>query len=282
MLAMLPTSQFIVPRLSLASCVRGIVVRSTLGCDLPAEQRLNHYPATPFPTLYLQLRGAAVMVEPWQPEMVCPEGGVLLSGAQNFPTATGNPGPAHFMMVLFFPDALHRLTGVDMNGIVDQFVALPDVLDAPWQEMAAHMVCAADDQARVALLEEFLEPRWRAARPPVAFDGVVGDWVHRLGAQAAAAGIGRSARMIERRVREWAGQPLRRLRRSYRAEQSFIAARDASLKGKVSLGEVAQLGGYSDQAHMSREAREISGLSPGEILRRVRDDETYWIYRIWS
>lgn len=279
---MLPTSQFIVPCLSLASCVRGIVVRSTLGCDLPAEQRLNRYPATPFPTLYLQLRGESVMVEPWVPEMVCPQGGVLLSGAQTRPTVSGNPGAAHFMMVLFFPDALHRLTGIDMNGIVDQFVALDDVLGAPWQAVAERMVGAADDRARIALLEEFLEPRWRAARPGGAFDGVVGDWVHRLGAQAAAAGIGRSARMIERRVREWAGQPLRRLRRTYRAEQSFIAARDAALKGKVSLGDVAQRGGYSDQAHMSREAREISGLSPGEIVRSSLEDETYWIYRIWN
>jgi len=50
----------------------------------------------------------------------------------------------------------------------------------------------------------------------------------------------------------------------------------------VSLGDVAQVGGYSDQSHMNREAREITGLSPGEILRRLQDDETYWIYRIWN
>lgn len=282
MQAMLPTSQFIVPRLSLASCVRGIVVRSTLGCGLAEEQRLNRYPATPFPTLFLQLSGESVMVDPWLPEMVCPQGGVLLSGGQTRPTATGNPGPAHFMMVLFFPDALHRLTGIDMNSIVDQFVALEELLGDEWQQVAARMVSAASDEARVALLEEFLEPRWRSVRAGGTFDGVVGDWVHRLGAQAAAAGIGRSARMVERRIREWAGQPLRRLRRTYRAEQSFFAARDAARKGKVSLGDVAHMGGYADQAHMNREAREITGQSPGEILRRVREDETYWIYRIWS
>ncbi|WP_342119343.1 helix-turn-helix domain-containing protein [Pseudoduganella sp. OTU4001] len=275
---MLPTSQFIVPRLSLASCVRGIVVRSTMACDLSAEQRLNRYPATPFPTLFLQLRGESVMVDPWAPEMVCPQGGALLSGGQTRPTATGNPGATHFMMVLFFPDALHRLAGLDMNSIVDRFVPLEEVLGADWCGLAAHMVAAGDDQARVAMLEDFLEPRWRAARAGGAFDGVVGDWVHRLGAQAAAAGIGRSARMVERRIREWAGQPLRRLRRTYRAEQTFLAARD----GKIPLGDAAQLGGYSDQSHMSREAREISGLSPAEILRRGLEDETYWIYRIWT
>ena len=282
MLLMLPISKFIVPRLSLASCLRAIVVRSTLGCGLPDGQRLNRYPATAFPTLFLQLSGESVMVDPWDPAMVCPPGGVLLSGVQNRPTATANPGPTHFMMVLFFPDALHRLTGIDMNAVADQFLPLDGLLGMEWQEMAARMLEAEGDEARVALLEEFLEPRWRAAREGGAFDGVVGDWVRRLGAQAAAAGIGRSARMAERRIRAWAGVPLRRLRRAYRAEQTFLAARDAARNGKVSLGDMAQLGGYADQAHMSREAREVSGLSPGEILRRLEEDETYWIYRIWT
>jgi len=279
---MLPISKFIVPRRSLASCVRAIVVRSTVGCELAEAQRLNRYPATEFPSLFLQILGESAMVEPWAPELVCPEGGALLSGGQARPTVSGNPGPAHFMTVLFFPDALHRLTGIDMSTIVDQFLPLDGLLGAEWLQLAQCMVAAKSDEERVAMLEEFLEPRWQTVRGGGAIDGAVGDWVRRLEAQAAAAGIGRSVRMAERRVREWAGQPLRRLRRSYRAEQSFIAAREAALKGKVSLGDVAQVGGYSDQSHMNREAREITGLSPGEILRRLQDDETYWIYRIWN
>lgn len=279
---MLPVSKLIVPRRSLASCVRAIVVRSTVGCELADEQRINRYPATEFPGLFLQLVGESVMIEPWAPEMVCPEGGALLSGGQTRPTASGNPGPAHFMSVLFFPEALHRLTGIDMAGIVDQFLPLDGLLGEEWLHLAKTMVEAAGDEERVALLEEFLEPRWQAVRRGGPLDGPVGDWVRRLEAQAAAAGVGRSVRMAERRIREWVGQPLRKLRRSYRAEQSFIAAREAALKGKVSLGDVAQLGGYSDQSHMNRDAREITGHSPGEILRRVMEDESYWIYRIWN
>jgi AraC-like DNA-binding protein len=278
---MLPISKFIVPRRSLASCLRAIVVRNTVGCELPDELRLNRYPATGFPVLFLQLVGESHMVEPPMPEK-CPQGGVLLSGAWTGPTVSANPGPTHFMTVLFFPEALHRLTGIDMSTIVDQFQPIEALLDAEWQQLAAQMLAARDDETRVALLEDFLEPRWCAARNGNTFDGAVGDWVRRLEGQAAAAGIGRSVRMAERRIREWAGQPLRRLRRAYRAEQTFIAARDAALKGKVSLGDMAQLGGYSDQSHMSREAREISGLSPSEILRRGLEDETYWVYRIWN
>ncbi len=282
MLLMLPISKCIVPRRSLASCVRAIVVRNTVGCDLPDELRLNRYPATGFPGLFLQMAGESAMVEPWAPDMVCPQGGVLLSGGQTRPTASRNPGPAHFMSVLFFPEALHSLTGIDMSTIVDQFLPLEGLLDAQWRDLAQRMVAEPCDETRVAMLEDFLEPRWRAVRADSVFDGMVGDWVRRLEGQAAAAGIGRSVRMAERRIREWAGQPLRRLRRSYRAEQSFLAAREAALKGKVSLGDIALAGGYSDQSHMSREAREISGLSPAEILRRGLEDETYWVYRIWN
>jgi AraC-like DNA-binding protein len=279
---MLPISKLIAPRRSLASCLRAIVVRNTVGCRLPDEQRLNRFPATGFPMLFFQLVGESVMVEPPMPEMKCPEGGVLLSGAWTRPTTSANPGPTHFMTVLFFPEALHRLTGIDMSTVVDQFHPLEGLLDAGWRQLAVQMAAEPDDERRIALLEDFLEPRWRAVRDGGALDGTVGDWVRRLEARAAAAGIGRSVRMAERRVREWAGQPLRRLRRAYRAEQTFIAARDAALKGKVSLGDMAQLGGYSDQSHMSREAREISGLSPAEILRRGLEDETYWVYRIWN
>jgi hypothetical protein len=141
------------------------------------------------------------MIEPWAPELVCPEGGVLLSGGQSRPTVNGNPGPVHFMTVLFFPDALHRLTGIDMSSVVDQFLPLDGLLDSDWQQLAARMVAAPCDEERVAMLEDFLEPRWQAVRKGGALDGAVGDWVHRLEAQAAAAGIGRSVRMAERRVR---------------------------------------------------------------------------------
>jgi AraC-like DNA-binding protein len=147
--------------------------------------------------------------------------------------------------------------------------------------MARNVFAAADDDARIAVLEQFLEPRWRDARGG-AFDGVIGDWVRRLGAQAAAAGMGRSVRMAERRVREWAGLPLRTLRRMRRAEVSFIEAREQALRGELLLSDIAQRGGFSDQSHMIREARQISGLSPTELLKAGLEDESYWMYRIWN
>ena len=39
--------------------------------------------------------------------------------------------------------------------------------------------------------------------------------------------------------------------------------------------------GFSDQAHLCREFRRHLGLRPGELRRRLQD-ESAWVYRIWS
>ncbi len=89
-------------------------------------------------------------------------------------------------------------------------------------------------------------------------------------------------RNIERRIKARAGLSLRSLLRLRRAEQSFFAARDNTRAGPANLADVAAQGGYADQAHLSRDVRDITGHSPGKFLRLLAsDDESYWIYRIW-
>jgi len=281
-----PIAKLIAPRLSLASCIRAHMVRSTLDCPLlESEQRVNRYPATPFCSIYFQLAGDSLMIDPPPPEGrgVLEAGMALVTGPRPQPMATRNSGPTHFLMVMFFPDAFHRLTGLDMGELTDNMLALPEALGPEWQAMAQAVHAASDDQTRVAVVEDFLDMRWRSVRKAGALtDGLLGDWVRRLAVQAAAVGFGRSARMAERRVREWAGQPLRSLRRMQRAEQAFVQARDDAQAGKLSLGEVAHRGGYSDQAHLSREARDLSGVSPSALLRERLQHESYWVYRIWT
>jgi AraC-like DNA-binding protein len=89
-------------------------------------------------------------------------------------------------------------------------------------------------------------------------------------------------RNVERRIKAWAGLPMRRLRRMQRSEESFFQARDAVLNGSVSWAELAARAGYADQAHLCRETREITGHTPAELARVSDDDESYWIYRLWN
>jgi AraC-like DNA-binding protein len=106
--------------------------------------------------------------------------------------------------------------------------------------------------------------------------------VRHLAWQAADSVLGRGVRSIERRIKASAGQPLRKLLRMQRAELSFFDARDDYLAGRVVWSDVAARGGYSDQAHFCREAREITGQSPAELARALASEESYWIYRIWT
>ena len=280
------TARLVAPRVSLASCVRACLLRNTMHRpELPREQRLNRFPASPHCSLTWFIQGTCVMVDP-PPELPPrPSPPVLFAGPQERPTISYNPGQVHAFMVLFFPQAMHALTGLDISRHVNEFSLIEDVLDAGWQAMAREVSAAPDDAARIALLEQFLEPRWQAARARGAAPGhLIGDWVQALSLHAATSSWGRSVRHLERRIKAWAGQPMRRLRRLSRAEHSFLRTRDALTAGDpVAWAELAAEDGYSDQAHLCREVRDITGHSLTELARAARsDDESYWVYRIWS
>ena len=207
----------------------------------------------------------------------------LFGGPRSYPLVSYNPGPVHSFVVMFYPAALHALTGISMDALLDQFRPLGALFDADWLALSDAVLAAPDDAARVRLVENFLAPRWAVARKSGDHPaGAIQDWVRRLGVQAASTGLASSARNIERRIKAWAGQPMRTLRRMRRAEQLFLDERGAILQGTASWSDVAASGGYADQAHFCRETREITGLSPTELARAMKEDESYWIYRIWA
>jgi hypothetical protein len=278
----LPATRLTAPALSLRSCVRAYITRNTMATPLPGHaQRLNRFPASPLCSITWFMQGEAEMVDPppdgpatWVP--------IFFSGPQSRPLLSYNPGPVEAFTVMFFPTALHRLAGLDISACMDRFFPLPEVLGPEWVAMAEAVLRAPNDNARIELIEAFLDPRWQGARGDEQRWSVVGDWVRRLANQAATSGLGNGVRNVERRVKSWAGQPMRTLRRMSRAEQAFLEACAQMSEGKVSWVDVAARGGYADQAHMCREAREITGLSPTELVRARNDDESYWVYRIWS
>ncbi|KKO65670.1 Helix-turn-helix domain protein [Janthinobacterium sp. KBS0711] len=279
-----PLSHLIAPRTALASCVRAFLVRDTTGCaPLPPAQRLNRFPAAPMCSIIWTVAGDVEAAAPGLslPDVRMPP--ALFGGPRSYPLVSYNPGPVHSFIVMFYPAALHALTGVSMDALLDQFRPLDALFDADWLVLSDAVLAAPDDAARIALVEDFLAPRWQLARKngdhPA---GAIQDWVRRLGVQAASTGLASGARNIERRIKAWAGQPMRTLRRMRRAEQSFLDARESMLQGNAAWSDIAAEGGYADQAHLCREVRAITGLSPTELARASREDESYWIYRIWA
>jgi AraC-like DNA-binding protein len=273
-------TRLIAPPPALACCVRAYVVRSTVEAPLlDAGARFNHFPATPLCSISFYVEGEAEVVLP--PDL--PSGPrAVFCGPQTRPMLTYNPGPVRLLIVLFYPQALHAMGAIDIAAWVDRAAPVGQALGPRWAAMAEAVLAGADDAARLAALEALLRPLWQATRPTGVADAAR-DWVRQLARQAADSALGRGVRSVERRIKARAGQPLRVLLRRQRAEQSFFDARDAFLAGRLVWSDVAARGGYSDQAHFCREAREVTGHTPAELVRALGSgDERYWIYRIWN
>lgn len=276
-----------VPRAPLASCLRAILCRDTRGVALGATQRYNHYPATPACSITWYFSGECALLSPASPAQADsprqPIERIAFNGPLTRPIVTSNPGPIHVMVLIMLPDALSLLTGIDPSAWIDRAATVEEVFDASWLEMCHAVDVAGDDEARVVLIESFLLPRWRQVRPQNTMAGrLFSNWSHDLARRAAESGLGRSLRQVERRIKQWTGQPLRELRGIGRSEQAFFDAVAALKDGEVNWSDVASNNGYADQSHLCRQTRRITGFAPDDLRRRIATEESFWGYRLWG
>lgn len=271
------------PDPELNACVRAYITRNTVGIKLSVADRLNCFPAAPTCAITWFLQGDYAHVECdgtlRTAELPRP---LMFAGPRTQPIVSLNPGEVDVFMVMLQPVALHALTGIDIAAQLDRHRAPADVFDADWVAMTEAVFLAADNAARMQVIEDFLRPRWRALtleRPAV--ESSMRHWAHALQHRASAHANGRSERQIDRRIKDWAGQPLRQLRGVARAEDTLLKAREAMLADALKWADIAAAVGFSDQAHLSREIRRITGVTPRD-LKTVLALESFWIYDMWT
>ncbi len=279
------------PRASLTACFRAIVSRSTVGTSLDESQRYNHFPAYPGCSICWLFEGSVELLEPGMPaHSSSPRREVTdriyFCGPFTRPTITFNSPNVHGMMILMQPDAFSALTGKDSSEFLNRIVAADEVFDAPWREMFRAVQHAANDDSRVAIIQEFLQPHWAASRPK-SFIGshLLHDWFRGAAQYLAMSGLGRSLRQLERRFKRNTGLSMRELRSLSRSESAFYVAARESDHGRLGAprwAEVADEGGYADQSHMCRESRRITGFAPEELYRLMCTEESFWMYRLWA
>lgn len=271
------------PPLALAGCVRAVMLRDTRGRGLTPAQRDNYFPATPLVSLFWWAEGSSEWLA--TPGFSAPpaepvQAPVMLGGPFTLPTHTRNPGDISAFKLLMLPDAFMALTGVALEPRVNQTCDARRVLPPDWQVWAAQMSAAPDDSARLTRLQDFLVPRWQALgaqRPGHRYAA----WSEALAVRAATSAAGRSLRQLERRIKAWAGLPMRELRAVSRAEQAFYAVAAAEGGGTVNWAEIAAGNDYADQSHLCRETRRLTGFSPEDLRRRIATEEAFWAYRLW-
>lgn len=289
---LLPSGQLWLPQASLSACVRGYMVRNTLGHTLTAAQRVNYFPASPLCSLSWWFEGRSLTLQSDDPGRMPDErspntplpGRWVLGGPQLRPSASWCPGPAHAMMVLFLPDALRMLTGLAPVDLADRFVDAEAVLPQDWLEICQQVQSLPDDRQRVDCLEKFLDPRWQTCRPDT-HPGAqrVMDWATHLAQRVAASTAGRCMRTSERQIRGWSGMPLRELRGIGRSEQAFFDTLTTVDNGQtLRWADIAVGAGYSDQSHLCRVTKRITGFTPQVLYEGMQTEEAFWAYRLWT
>ncbi len=193
------------------------------------------------------------------------------AGVYTRPVIVGSKGAAFCLQVNFTPLGAWRFFRLAQSELEGRTVSLDDILGAQGRLFVAELYDAPDWPERFALLDDFLSRRIHAAREPNA--NVREVW-QALSASHGAASItalaeatGVSRRHLAKLFRAEIGATPKTMARILRFEHARNLAHHVPRLGWADLAYEA---GYADQAHLAREFKELSGMTPQELLRRDR------------
>ncbi len=186
---------------------------------------------------------------------------LLVAGPDTRANASGVPqAGARVVGVRFRPGAGGAALGLPACELRDARVDLEDLWGARARELAERL--AGSDDAG-ALLEDAvaarvapLDPLILDAAARVARGERVGD---------VARSVALSERQLRRRFHEAVGYGPKTLGRVMRLQRFLRLAREDSADGLAALAAAA---GYADQAHLSGDARALTGRTPGALIGR--------------
>ncbi|MFI5492259.1 DUF6597 domain-containing transcriptional factor [Actinoplanes sp. NPDC051859] len=170
--------------------------------------------------------------------------------------------------VRFHPGGFHPFLGAPVASITDRFLAIDDVF-GPAGQALAEAVLAADDEAAVAVMDEFLTTR--APEQPEPSAQLAAAIVARTVAEPGITRVDDLAREFDLTMRQ-----LQRLFADYvgvspkwviRRHRLHEAAARAAAGTHPDLGALAAELGYSDQAHLTRDFASMVGVPPSQYAR---------------
>lgn len=278
---MTPVARLLLPRPALGGCVYLGVERDTRGCALTDAQRFNYYPASPLPMIAWIYAGQLHMVQDAgsaQPSLQPALPQVVFAGPQRQPSASWSPGPVHALSVSFYPEALGRWAGIDIEPLIDRIVPLEEVLTGALCERLTE-VGEPDGRPPFERLEAALLPLWQERQAGQGLPTLRG-WVQSMAVRAAFSRTGAGVRRAQRRFRDWTGQSHRDLQLFARTEEAMARASSLPASDTPHLASLAADAGFADQSHLGREVRRVTGLPPGRLGELMRTDEAFWFYRL--
>ncbi|MEO8457155.1 MAG: helix-turn-helix domain-containing protein [Chloroflexota bacterium] len=177
------------------------------------------------------------------------------------------------LQVNFTPIGARMFLGVSMQSITNRTVELEDIFGRRSRDVVEQLQSAPDWAARFDLLEAMIGSRLDAAGP--APSPVVWAWNKmqassgNLSIGSLAGEMGYSHKHLITRFRDEFGLPPKTLARVVRFERAVRKIRKGS--AAPNWLDLADDCGYFDQAHLIRDFREFSGLTPIEFAARQTD-----------
>jgi AraC-like DNA-binding protein len=192
----------------------------------------------------------------------------FLAGPMTRPLRLAAPARVRTVGIRFRPGGLGALTNAPISELADRDVPLEDLTGpGPAKHLGGRLAEAGADEIFLRAVEDlFAESVGRASPPDPGVRRAIHEILRRrgnVGMDRLAALSDLSRRSLERRFDAAVGMPPKRLARIVRFQRVFREARAAATAGWV---EVALRCGYSDQSHLIRDFRELSGEAPGAFL----------------
>lgn len=197
----------------------------------------------------------------------------VVHGPQSAYYVTGPKPKGRVIGVSFHAGMAGAMLGVPLDELHDRHVCIDDLWGHRASDLRERLAIAATPQAAIEILERDLIAR--LYRPLL---------MHPAVAQALRPAIfsGDAVRIAE--IQQRSGYSPRHFIQLFRSSvglapkqfyriRRFSAALVRIARGGATLAEVAISSGYSDQAHLSREFRELAGVSPSAYSPLSADSE---------
>jgi AraC-like DNA-binding protein len=198
------------------------------------------------------------------------DGTVVVAGPQRRPL--GRPLPPELVVVgVRFPLGIGPpLLGVPAHELADMHVSL-EAIDARPAALLLRDLLAIEDPAeahtRIAwAVARRVDSHWSPDPVVQRAAALLEDPAARV--ERVADELALSERQLQRRFREFVGYGPKTLQRVLRF-QRLLGALERGREQTGGLGRIAAAIGYSDQAHLTREARDLSGHSPVSLERAL-------------
>lgn len=201
----------------------------------------------------------------------------VVHGPQSTYYVTGPKPKGRVIGVSFHVGMAGPILGVPLDELQDRHVCIEDIWGSRARELRERLATAPSAQAAIDILERDLIARMQ--RPLL---------LHPAVAQALRPALLTGAALRVGEIRKQTGYSARHFIELFRSDvglapkqffriQRFSTALARIARGRMALADVAVSSGYSDQAHLSREFRELAGVSPSTYSPPSADSEHHHV-----